>query len=164
MVEFHYKLLFSSGVIGIISIFTPVLFHIAPHSVYQFWVWGFIINFGINSSEIGFTYNSEAEFLIPGLLFLIPVVLSSLLFLNTSLKAKRTLKKFVKLYIIGGILMLISPLLLMITWQILYLLAMDFPTFWGEDYYWPSIAIFLQLIAGIIATLASIIIRIKING
>lgn len=159
MVEFHYKLLFSSGVIGIISIFTPVIFHISTYSVYQFWVWGFAISFGINSIEIGITYNSAADFLIPGFVFLIPVILSSLLILNTSLKARRMEEKLVRLYILGGILMLISPLLLMITWQIIYVFMMDYPTFWGENYFWPSIAIFLQLIAGILATFASIKIR-----
>ena len=85
MAEFQFKLLFSSGVIGIISIFTPVIFHVSPNFIYQFWLWGFTLFFGLNSNEIGTTYNTEAEFLIPGFIFLIQILMSSLLILFTTL-------------------------------------------------------------------------------
>ena len=162
MVEFHFKLLFISGVIGIVSIFTPVIFHIGANFIYQFWLWGSVMHFGLNSNEIGIVYDTEIEFLIPGVISLILMMTASILILFTSLKPKKRLEIWVKYYIIGGIVMIISPLFLIISWQIIYTLARDYPTFWGVNYYWPSISIFLQSIAGILALIMSIKIRIKL--
>lgn len=161
MVDFHFKLLFSSGVIGIISIFTPVIFHIGANFIYQFWLWGSVMYFGLNSNEIGIVYDTEIEFLIPGVIFFIIMLVISVLILFTIRKGNRMIEKLAKFYFIGGIVMIISPLFLMITWQIIYILVRDYPTFWGTNYYWPSIAIFLQFLAGILAVLASLKIRDK---
>jgi hypothetical protein len=30
-------ILLSSGIIGLISVFTPVIFHVSPNYLYQFW-------------------------------------------------------------------------------------------------------------------------------
>ncbi|MFX1569392.1 MAG: hypothetical protein ACFFCV_13605 [Promethearchaeota archaeon] len=162
MVEFHFKLLFFSGIIGIISIFTPVIFHISANFIYQFWLWGSVMYFGLNSNEIGIVYDTEIEFLIPAVIILILIMATSVLFLFTSLKPKKRLEIWARYYMIGGIVMIISPLFLIISWQIIYTLVRDYPTFWGVNYYWPSIAIFLQLIAGILALVLSLKIRIKI--
>jgi len=88
--ELKFKISISSGVIGIISVFTPVVFHLSPNYFYQFWLWGFILFFSLNSNEIGNTYNTDVEFLIPGFIFLILIVISSVLILVVTLKGKQT--------------------------------------------------------------------------
>ena len=161
MTEFPSKISFTSGVIGIISIFTPIIFHLSPNSVYNFWSWGFILFFSLNSNEIGTTYNTEVEFLIPGFLSLILIVISSVLILVITLKRKKSQIVNVKYHLIGGIVMIASPLVLMAAWQIIYIIVRDYPTFWGVNYYWPSVAIFLQLIAGTLALLSNMKMRVK---
>jgi len=159
MVRIQSKLLFSSGVIGIISIFTPVIFHISPNFFYHFWLWGSTLFFGLNSNEIGTGYNTEAAYLIPGIFCLILILMSSILILITTLKSKKMQKLKVKYYTIGGIVMILSPILLTIAWQIIHVLALGYQTFWGGDIFWPNISIFLQFLAGALALLGSIKMR-----
>ncbi len=161
MVEFYYKISFSSGVIGIISLFTPVIFHISPNYIYHFWFWGFTLFFGLTSNEIGFTYDSELEFLIPGIISSIFILISSVLILFTSIKVKREQQLKVKYYYIGGIFMIITPLFLIIGWQIFYIIIRSYPTFWGTNYYWPSFAIILQFIAGTLSIISIMKLRVK---
>ncbi len=161
MENFRFKLLFSSGVIGIISIFTPVMFHVSPNFVYHFWSWGFMLFFGLNSNEIGTSYNAEAAFLIPGIIFSIFMLMSSVLILYATLKGRKLQKISVKYYIIAGIMMILSPLFLMITWQTVHVLVLNYQTFWGGNTFWPSISLFLQFLAGVLALLGSIKMRGK---
>lgn len=88
MKSVYNKISLSSGIIGIISLFTPVIFHISPNYMYNFWFWGLTLFFGLNSSEIGFTFDLELEFLIPGIISSIFIFVSCFLIFFTLLKEK----------------------------------------------------------------------------
>ena len=161
-------ILLSSPVIGFISVITPVIYHISPNYLYQFWSFGFTLTFGLSSSEVGTSYNTEVEFLIPALSSMILILLSSSLILKSSLKGLREDEFNSKISIIGGILMIGTPILLMIIWQIFYTLGRGYPTFWGssggDNYYMPSFSIYLQLLAGGFTILSSLMIKAKNNN
>ena len=152
------KILLFSMILSLISLFTPVVFHVSFNSIYQFWSWGLTISFGLTSSEIGITYNNEMEFLVPALSALGLIVLGCG-FIIYGLK-----KNTSKLAIIGSSIMIGTPLLLSLLWQLIHVLIVGYPTFWGSsggyNYFLPSFSMFFQLIAGVIA-LASIIINRK---
>jgi len=156
-------ILLSSAIIGLISVFTPVIFHVSPNYLYQFWSWGFTLTIGLSSGEIGVTYNTELEFLIPALFSMILILLSSGLILKSSLKGLREDEFNIKSSIIGGIMMIATPLLLMVIWHFIYTIGRGYPIFWGslgnENYYWPSFSLLLQLLAGGFTLLSSLMIK-----
>ena len=96
-------ILLLSAVMGLLSVFTPVIFHVSPNYLYQFWSWGFTLFFGLSSSEVGVTYNTEAEFLIPALFSIILILFASSMVLIITLKRLREDELNVKIPIIGGI-------------------------------------------------------------
>jgi len=159
MKEFQFKISFFSGVLGIISVFTPVIFHVNPNEVYHFWLWGFTLFLGLNSNEIGSYYHTETDILIPGYISIILILISSVLILYVTLKGKRTQQFIAKYCIIGGIMMIASSLFLIISWQIISVIVMGYPTFWGENNFRPNIAIFLQFIAGTLVLVSTILSR-----
>ena len=146
------KILLLSMILSLISIFTPIIFHVSFYSVYQFWSWGLIVSYGLNSSEIVITYNDDATFLIPALAAMILIILGCGLILY-GLKKDNS-----KHVIIGSSVIIGTPLLLSLLWQLIHTLIMGFPTFWGSsggyNYYFPSFSMFFQLIAGVIALLS----------
>lgn len=152
------KILLLSVILSLISIFTPIIFHVSFYSVYQFWSWGLIVSFGLNSSEIVITYNNEATFLIPALSAMGLIILGCGLILY-GLKKDNS-----KHAIIGSSIMIGTPLTLSLLWQLIHVLLVGYPTFWGSsggyNYFLPSFSMFFQLIAGVIA-LASLIINRK---
>ena len=156
-------ILLSSAVIGFISVITPVIYHVSPNYLYQFWAFGFTLTFGLSWSEVGTSYNTEVEFLIPALSSMILILLSSSLILKSSLKGLREDEFNSKISIIGGILMIATPILLIVIWHFIYTLGRGYPTFWGsyggENYYMPSFSIYIQLLAGILALLSSLLIK-----
>lgn len=152
------KILILAVILSLISIFTPVIFHVSFYCVYQFWSWGLIVSFGLNSSEIVITYNDEAIFLIPALSAMSLIILGCGLILY-GLKKDNSKHAF-----IGSCIMIGTPLLLSLLWQLIHVLIVGYPTFWGSsggyNYFLPSFSMFFQLIAGVIA-LASLIINPK---
>ena len=158
-------ILLTSAVIGLISVFTPVIFHVSPNYIYQFLSWVFTLFFGLSSSEVGVTYNTDVEFLIPALFSMILILLSSGLILRSSPKELRGDEFNIKISIIGGIIMIATPLLLMVIWHLIYTIGRGYPTFWGsygnENYYWPSFSFLLQLLAGGFTLISSLIIKAK---
>ena len=149
------KILLLSVILSLISLFTPVVFHVSFDSIYQFWSWGLTIYFGLTSSEIGITYNDETAFLIPALSAGVLIVLGCGLIIYG-------LKKEISIHaIIGASIMIGTPL---IFWQVIHVLGVGYPTFWGSsgdyNYFLPSFSMYFQFIAGAIA-LASIIINRK---
>ena len=152
------KILLLSVVLSLISIFAPVIYHVSPNSIYQFWSWGLTISFGLTSSEISIAYNNEMEFLVPALIAM------GLIILGCGLIIYGLKKDNSKHAIIGSIIMIGTPLLLSLLWQLIHILIVGYPTFWGSsggyNYFLPSFSMFFQLIAGVIA-LASIIINRK---
>ncbi|MFX0005369.1 MAG: hypothetical protein ACFFA7_01580 [Promethearchaeota archaeon] len=161
MKSVYNKISLSSGMIGIISLFTPVIFHISPNYMYNFWFWGLTLFFGLNSSEIGFTFDLELEFLIPGIISSIFIFVSCFLIFFILLKEKRQQQLKLMYYYIGGIFMIATPLFLIIGLQVIYIVVRGYPTFWGINYYWPYVAIYLQFIAGILYLLSLKKIRIR---
>lgn len=158
-------ILLLSAVMGLLSVFTPVIFHVSPNYLYQFWSWGFTLFFGLSSSEVGVTYNTEAEFLIPALFSMILILFASSMVLIITLKRLREDELNVKIPIIGGIVMIATPLLLMVIWHFLYTIGRGYPIFWGsyggENYFWPSFSFLLQLLAGGLTLLSSLMIKVK---
>jgi len=158
-------ILLSSSVIGIISVFTPVIFHVSPNYLYQFWSWGFTLFFGLNSSEIGVSYNTEVEFLIPALISMFLILLSSSLILRSSIKGLRKDEFNTKISLIGGIMMIATPLLLIVIWHFIYTIGRGYPIFWGsfgtENYYWPSFSFLLQFLAGGFTLISILMIKLK---
>lgn len=57
--------------------------------------------------------------------------------------------------------MIATPLFLIIGLQVIYIVVRGYPTFWGINYYWPYVAIYLQFIAGILYLLSLKKIRIR---
>jgi len=165
MKKIQKAILLSSAIIGIISVFTPVVFHISTNYLYQFWSWGTSLFFGLSSTEIGSTQNTELEFLIPALSSVVLILLSSGLILKSSLKGSREGEFNSKITFIGGIIMLTIPILLMIIWQLIYTLIRGYPTYWGSDgiynYFMPSFSIYLQLLAGLLAISSILITKLK---
>ena len=158
------KLIFlSSAVIGFISILTPVVFHIGTESVYQFWLWGTSLSFNLSSGVVGSNQATELEFLIPALSSMVLILISSSLILKSSLKGLWDDEFNSKISTIGGILMLATPILLIIIWQLVHVVFSDYPTFWGSsggyNYFMPSFSIYLQFLAGFIAISSILIIR-----
>ena len=151
------KILLLSMILSLISIFTPIIFHVSFYSVYQFWSWGLIVSYGLNSSEIVITYNDDATFLIPALAAMILIILGCSLILY-GLKKDNS-----KHAIIGSSIMIGTPLLLSLLWQLIHVLIAGYPTFWGSsggyNYFLPSFSMFFQLIAGVIAFISMIINR-----
>ncbi len=127
-----------------------MIFHISPNYFYHFWLWGFTLFFGLNSSEIGITYNTDVEFLIPGIFSSILILVSSIFFILSLLKGERGQQIKLKYYYLGSIIMIVTPLFLIIGWQIIYVVVRGYSTFWGGNNYWPNFSIFLQFIAGIL--------------
>jgi len=158
-------ILLSSAVIGFISVFTPMIFHVSPNYLYQFWSWGFTLFFGLSSSEIGFTYNTEVEFLIPALFSMFLILLSSSLILISSIKGLRKDEFNIKISLIGGIMMIATPLLLIAIWHFIYTLGRGYPIFWGsygnENYYLPSFSFLLQFLAGGFTLISILMIKAK---
>jgi len=150
MEPFYPKILISSGIIGIISVFTPVIFHISPNYFYHFWLWGLTLFIGLTSNEIGVTYNPDIEFLIPGIISSILFLISSIFIILSSIKEKRGQQIKTKYHYTVSIIMISIPLFLIIGWQIIYVFVRGYPTFWGSNIYWPNFSIFLQFIAGIL--------------
>lgn len=157
MKDFKFKILFLSGVLGIISVFIPATFHVNPNYVYHFWLWGLAVFFGLNSSEIGSYYVTEAGILIPSWISIILILIGSVLILYITLKDKRTQKLNVKFYVIGGIMMITSPLFFIISNQIISIFVVAHPTFGSGDSFWPNIAIFFQFIAGALVLISTIL-------
>ena len=158
-------ILLSSGVIGFISVFTPVIFHVSPNYLYQFWSWGFTLFFGLNSEEAGTSNNTEVEFLIPALFSMFLILASSSMVLISSIKGLREDEINTKISLVGGIIMVATPLLLMISWHLIYTIGRGYPIFWGsygtDNYYWPSFSFLLQFLAGGITIILSLTIRVK---
>ncbi|QEE15773.1 hypothetical protein DSAG12_01600 [Promethearchaeum syntrophicum] len=161
----HKIILLSAAVIGFLSVFTPVIYHVSPNYLYQFWLWGFTLTFGLSSSEVDITFNTEVEFLIPALSSMIIILLSSGLILRASIKVVQEDEFNSKISFIGGILMIITPILLAVMWQIIYTLGRGYPTYWGsfggENYFMPSFSMYLQVIAGGLTILASLMLKTK---
>ena len=157
-------LLLSAGVVGLISIFTPVIFHLSPNYLYQFWSWGLTLFFGLASTEVGVTSNTEIEFLIPALISMVLILLSSGLILKSSLK-KREDEINIKIPIIGGIMIIATPLVLMVIWHFIYTIGRGYPIFWGsfgsENYYLPSFSFLFQLLAGLLTFISCLMIKLK---
>ncbi|MBY8987972.1 MAG: hypothetical protein KGD61_05920 [Candidatus Lokiarchaeota archaeon] len=160
-------ILLLSGVIGLISVFTPVIFHVSPNYLYQFWSWGLTLFFGLSSTEVGVTYNTEVEFLIPAISSMFLILLSSSLILKSSIKGLREDEFNIKFSLIGGVMMITIPLLLMIIWHFIYTIGRGYPIFWGsfggENYFWPSFSFLLQFLAGSFTILSSLMIKTKNN-
>ena len=131
MMRIQKIILLSSAIMGLISVFSPVIFHVSPNNLYQFWSWGFTLTIGLSSGEVGVTYNTELEFLIPALFSMILILLSSGLILKSSLKGLREDEFNIKSSIIGGIIMIATPLLLMVIWHFIYTLGRGYPIFWA---------------------------------
>jgi len=150
------KILLLSVVLSLISLFTPVIYHESLNSIYQFWSWGLTLSFGLSSSEIGIIYNNEMEFLAPALFAMGLIILGCGLILYGLKKDKS------KYAIIGSSIIIGTPLLLSLLWQLIHTLIIGFPTFWGSsggyNYFLPSFSMFFQLIAGVIA-----LVSIKLN-
>ncbi len=142
---------------GIISIFTPATFHVNPNYVYHFWLWGLAVFFGLNSSEIGSYYVTEAGILIPGWISIILILIGSVLILYVTLKGKKTEQLKLKFCVIGGIMMITSPLFFIISNQIISIFVIAHPTFGSGDSFWPNITIFFQFIAGTIVLISTIL-------
>jgi hypothetical protein len=140
----------SSGIIGIISVFTPIIFHISPNYFYHFWLWGLTLFLGLNSNEIGVSYNPDVVFVIPGIISSILFLICSIFIIYSSKKEKRGQQIKAKYHYTGIIIMIGTPLFLSIGWQIIYVVVIGYPTFWGSNIYWPNFAIFLQFITGIL--------------
>ena len=143
------RLILISSILGIGSIFFPFVFHVSPNAIYQFWAWGTTISFGLTSSEINISYNSELAFLIPALVAVSLLIFGSLLNLNGLRKGRS------KYIITGSIILIATPLVLSLLWQLIHILILDYPTFWGSaegyNYFLPSFSLYFQLISGIIA-------------
>ena len=158
-------ILLSSAVIGFISVFTPVIFHVSPNYLYQFWSWGFTLFFGLSSSEVGVTNNTEVEFLIPAIFSMFLILLSSSLILKSSIQGMREDEFKIKIPIIGGSMMIATPLLLLVIWHFIYTIGRGYTIFWGsfgtENYYWPSFSFLLQFIAGGFILLSILMIKMK---
>ena len=152
------KIILLSVILSLISIFRPIIFHISPYSIYQFWAWGLVLSFGLNSSEIGILYNNELEFLVPALFAACLIILGSAL---TLYGLRKDNSKYV---IIGNSIIIGTPILLALVWQLIYVLVVGYPTYWGSsggyNYFLPSFSMFIQFIAGVIAVLS---IKIKLN-
>lgn len=158
-------LLLVSAVLGIISAFTPVIFHVSPNYLNQFWSWGFILYFGLSSSEVGVSYIPEAEFLLPALFSMILILIFSIFILIFTLKGLKEKELNIKFPIIAGIIMIATPLLLMLSWHFLYTIGRGYPIFWGSyggyNYYLPSFSFLLQFLAGGFGLLSSLVIKVK---
>ena len=158
-------ILLSSGVLGLISVFTPVIFHVSPNYLYQFWSWGFTLFFGLNSSEVGVTNNTEIEFLTPALFSMFLIIIGSSLILTSSIKGFREKEFNIRTSLIGGIMMIATPLVLMIIWHFIYTIGRGYPIFWGsfgtENYYWPSFSFLLQFLAGGCTLISILMIKVK---
>ena len=143
------KILLISVILSLLSLFTPIIFHVSTYSVYQFWSWGFALSFRMDSGEIGITYNNETTFLIPALSAVVLTILGCGLILY-GLKKDNS-----KHAIIGSSIMIGTPLLLSLLWQLIHVLIVGYPTFWGSsggyNYFLPSFSMFFQLLAGVIA-------------
>ena len=160
-------ILLSSGVLGLISVFTPVIFHVSPNYLYQFWSWGFTLFFGLSSTEIGVSYNSEIEFLIPAIISMFLILLSSCLILISSIKGFSENEFNIGTSLIGGIMMVATPLLLMVIWHFVYTIGRGYPIFWGsfgiENYYLPSFSFLFQFLAGGFTLISILLIKVKIK-
>ena len=158
-------ILLSSGVLGLISVFTPVIFHVSPNYLYQFWSWGFTLFFGLNSTEVGVSNNTEVEFLIPALFSMFLILLSTSLILKSSIKGLREDEFNIRTSFIGGIMMIATPLLLLVIWHFIYTIGRGYPIFWGsygtENYYWPSFSFLLQFLAGAFTLISILMIKLK---
>ena len=165
MNNFNKILLLTSAVICYISIFTPVVFHISTESVYQFWLWGTSLSFNLSTGEINSTQNTQLEFLIPALASMVFIIISSSLIIKTTLKGFRDDNFNSKMTILGGSLMLVTPILLMIIWQLVHTLIAGYPNFWGStggyNYFMPSFSIYMQFIAGIMVVISIIFMKVK---
>ena len=154
-----------SGVVGLISVFLPVVFHVSPNYLYQFWSWGYTLFFGLNSSEVGASNNTELEFLIPALISMFLILASSSMVLISSIKGLRVDEINTKISLVGGIMTVATPLLLMISWHFIYTIGKGYPIFWGsygtENYYLPSFSFLLQFLAGGFTLLSSLMIMMK---
>ena len=150
------KILLLSVILSLISLFTPVIFHVSTQTISQFWSWGSALFVWLNSGEIGITYNDEMEFLVPAFIAMGLIILGCVFILYGLNKDNS------KHAIIGSSIMIGTPLLLSLLWQLIYVFIVGYPTFWGSsggyNYYLPSFSIFFQLIAGVIA-----LVSIKIN-
>ncbi|MFX0023772.1 MAG: hypothetical protein ACFE9S_15705 [Candidatus Hermodarchaeota archaeon] len=144
------KIPITAAVISIISVFTPVIFHISPNYFYHFWLWGLTLFFGLTSNEIGVTYNLDVGFLIPGIISSIVFLISSIIVIFSLIKEKRGQQIKLKYYYTGTIIMIVTPLFLIIGWQIFYVVVIGYSTFWGGNTYWPNFSLFLQFIAGML--------------
>ena len=158
-------ILLSSAIIGLISVFTPVIFHVSPNYLYQFWSWGFTLFFGLSSTEIGVSYNTEIEFLIPAIISMFLILLSSSLILISSIKGFKENEFNIRTSLIGGIMMVATPLLLMVIWHFIYTLGRGYPIFWGsfgnENYYLPSFSFLFQFLAGGFTFISILMIKVK---
>lgn len=163
--RFQKACLVLSAVLGITSVFTPIIYHISPNYLYQFWSWGFTLYFGLSSSEIGVSYNSEVEFLLPALFSIILILICSIFLLIFILKGFREKELKIRLPTIAGIIMIATPAILMISWHLLYTIGRGYPVFWGSyggyNYYLPSYSFVFQFSAGGLALLSSLIIKMR---
>lgn len=156
-----------SAFLGLISAFLPIIFHISPNYLIQFWPWGFNLFFGLSSSEVGVSSFTELELLIPALFSTILILLCSIFMLVFTLKKFREKELNVRFPLISGIILITTPLILMVSWHFIYTLIRGYPIFWGsfggDNYYLPSFSLILQLLAGGFALLSSLIIKVKRN-
>ncbi len=155
--------LVSTACIGFLSVLTPVIYHISPNYLYQFWPFGFTLSFGLSTSEVVVSYNSEVEFLIPALSSILVIAFSSGLILKSSLKKTSENEFKRKIALIGGILLIITSIFIMVIWHLIYTLGRGYPVFWGssggDNYYTPSFGIYLQFVAGGVAVIVSVLIK-----
>ena len=121
--------------------------------------------FGLSSTEVGVTYNTELEFLIPAMISMFLILISSSLILRSSIKGLRKDELNIKISLIGGIMMIATPLLLLISWHFIYTIGRGYPIFWGsfgiENYFWPSFSFLLQFLAGAFSLLSNLMIKTK---
>ncbi|UYP46826.1 hypothetical protein NEF87_003111 [Candidatus Lokiarchaeum ossiferum] len=156
------KILLSlTGCIGFISVLTPVMFHVSPNYLYHFWAFGLVFGSALRSDEVVVYSNFQTEFLIPALFAVIVILVGCGLIFKSTFKISSRNDFNGKLAIIGGILMISTPVLLLAIWYLLHILDRGYSIFWGPSDFTPSFSIYIQFFAGMSALILSLFMKKK---
>lgn len=149
MVDFNYfkeNLWLSAllgGILGVIAFFTPAWSHFNSESAVV-WLW----NLYFSDGEFGFIDTEEALFAL-GIVSAVLLIIGFVILLVTGIIGKRKpVKIFNTLWLIGGILLIISPIIYLAGSEI------EYSGFWTA--YMVSAACILPFIAGALGLFAGI--------
>ncbi|MFX1375636.1 MAG: hypothetical protein ACFFA0_07475 [Promethearchaeota archaeon] len=148
-----YILSFIAGIIGLISLITPIAYHEDAFSESYIWMWGlYTLKILAGSTEINFS--EDSDYLTWAMISTLLIVLATIILINTANKARRRKSDYSSIWIVCGIMLIAAPIVYY------FGLSEEIPT-WLTDLFWDyydfHFAFFGPIIAGVLAILGGCI-------